>query len=162
MAVAHRTASAAEIRAPVGTTLTQRTVTNRLLQRQLRARRPVVSIPLTPNHVCHVSGVKLELIGGRSGDLLYFLVKDGSALVPVMDVCWLEGGQVQPTCLRPRHTGPTPGVMIWGAISYDRRSTLWLYQEHSRLVIQPVVLPFMNSIQGVFSNRIALSLIPLL
>ncbi|GBO14950.1 hypothetical protein AVEN_84204-2-1, partial [Araneus ventricosus] len=50
MALAHRTASAAEIRAAVGTTVTQRTVTNRLLQGHLRARRPVASIPLTPNH----------------------------------------------------------------------------------------------------------------
>ncbi|GBO37089.1 hypothetical protein AVEN_176224-1 [Araneus ventricosus] len=48
--VAHRTASAAEIRAEVGTTVTQRTVTNRLLQGQLRARRPVACIPPTPNH----------------------------------------------------------------------------------------------------------------
>ncbi|GBM97398.1 hypothetical protein AVEN_822-1 [Araneus ventricosus] len=50
MAVAHRTASAAEIRAAVGTTVTQRTVTNRLLQGQLRARLSVACIPLTPNH----------------------------------------------------------------------------------------------------------------
>ncbi|GBO21441.1 hypothetical protein AVEN_162580-1 [Araneus ventricosus] len=50
MAVAHRTASAAEIRAAVGTTVTQRTFRNRLLQGQLRARRPVSCIPLTPNH----------------------------------------------------------------------------------------------------------------
>ncbi|GBN15328.1 hypothetical protein AVEN_41166-1 [Araneus ventricosus] len=43
MAMAHRTASAAKIRATVGTTVTQRTVTGllRLLHRQLRARRPV-------------------------------------------------------------------------------------------------------------------------
>nr|GBO35633.1 hypothetical protein AVEN_40430-1 [Araneus ventricosus] len=50
MAVAHRTASSAEIRAVVGATVTQLTVTNRLLQGQLRAIRPVVCIPLTPNH----------------------------------------------------------------------------------------------------------------
>ncbi|GBN66271.1 hypothetical protein AVEN_232778-1 [Araneus ventricosus] len=52
MAVEHRTASAAEIRAAVGTTVTQRTVTNRLFQGQLRVRRPVgiPCIPLTPNH----------------------------------------------------------------------------------------------------------------
>ncbi|GBM37781.1 hypothetical protein AVEN_25892-1 [Araneus ventricosus] len=50
MAVAHRIASAAEIRAAVGTTVTQRTVTNRLLQGQFRARRPVACIPLPPNH----------------------------------------------------------------------------------------------------------------
>ncbi|GBM39789.1 hypothetical protein AVEN_25007-1 [Araneus ventricosus] len=48
MTVAHRTASVAEIRAAVGTTVTQRTVTNRLLQGQLRARHPVACIPLTP------------------------------------------------------------------------------------------------------------------
>ncbi|GBL99942.1 hypothetical protein AVEN_19431-1 [Araneus ventricosus] len=50
MAAAHRTASAAKIRAAVGITVTQRTVTYRLLQGQLRARRPVGCIPLTPNH----------------------------------------------------------------------------------------------------------------
>ncbi|GBN05641.1 hypothetical protein AVEN_115893-1 [Araneus ventricosus] len=50
MVVAHRTASATEIRAAVGTTVTQRTVSNRLLQGQLRTRRPVACIPLAPNH----------------------------------------------------------------------------------------------------------------
>ncbi|GBN07516.1 hypothetical protein AVEN_252891-1 [Araneus ventricosus] len=48
MAVAHRTASAVEIRAAVGTTVTQLTVTNRLFRGQLRVRRPVACIPLTP------------------------------------------------------------------------------------------------------------------
>ncbi|GBN67050.1 hypothetical protein AVEN_132463-1, partial [Araneus ventricosus] len=51
---------------------------------------------------CDMSDVKLEPIGGRIGDLLCFLMKAGSALVPVMAVCWLEGGQVsacnQPVC----------------------------------------------------------------
>ncbi|GBM10965.1 hypothetical protein AVEN_171445-1 [Araneus ventricosus] len=101
MAVAHRTASAVEIRAAVGSTVTQRTVTNRLLQGQLRARRPVARIPLTPNHCfCDVSGVNLELIGERSGDLLCFLMKAGPALVPVMAVCWLEESQVS-ACIQP-------------------------------------------------------------
>ncbi|GFW71141.1 transposable element Tc1 transposase [Trichonephila clavipes] len=45
-AVTYRTASAKEIRASV----TQRTVRNRLLQRQLRVRRPVACIPLIPRH----------------------------------------------------------------------------------------------------------------
>ncbi|GBO08348.1 hypothetical protein AVEN_229904-1 [Araneus ventricosus] len=50
MSVTHRIASAVEIRAAVGTTVTQRNVKNRLHQAQLRARRPVTCIPLTPNH----------------------------------------------------------------------------------------------------------------
>ncbi|GBM57575.1 hypothetical protein AVEN_97680-1 [Araneus ventricosus] len=50
MAVAHLTASAAEIRAAVGTTVMQRTVTNRLFQGKLRVRSLVACILLTPNH----------------------------------------------------------------------------------------------------------------
>ncbi|GFY06026.1 uncharacterized protein TNCV_3863301 [Trichonephila clavipes] len=50
MAVVHRTASAAEIRAAVGTTVTQPTVRNWFLQGQLLARCPVVCTPLIPNH----------------------------------------------------------------------------------------------------------------
>ncbi|GBN87696.1 hypothetical protein AVEN_164690-1 [Araneus ventricosus] len=78
------------------------------------------------------------------------------------------GERQQPTCLRPRHTGPTPGVMVWEAISYDSRSTLVVIPRtltanlYASLVIQPVLLPFMNSIKRVFSNRLTLALIPLL
>ncbi|GFV50752.1 HTH_Tnp_Tc3_2 domain-containing protein [Trichonephila clavipes] len=49
-AVAHRTASAADIQAVVGTTVTQQTIRNQIPQEQLRARRPVACIPLTPSH----------------------------------------------------------------------------------------------------------------
>ncbi|GFT08635.1 transposable element Tc1 transposase [Trichonephila clavipes] len=49
-AVVHRTASAPKIRDAVGITVRQRTVRNRLLQEQLRARCHVVCIPPTPSH----------------------------------------------------------------------------------------------------------------
>ncbi|GFT62499.1 HTH_Tnp_Tc3_2 domain-containing protein [Trichonephila clavipes] len=45
----HRTAFSAEIRAAVGTPLTQRTVRNQLLQGQFLDRRPVACILLTPS-----------------------------------------------------------------------------------------------------------------
>ncbi|GBM52630.1 hypothetical protein AVEN_16743-1 [Araneus ventricosus] len=70
---------------------------------QLRARRPVACIPPTPNH-CRL---RREWCQARAHwwtkwSLLCFLKKAGSALVPVMAVCWLEGGQVsvcnQPVC----------------------------------------------------------------
>ncbi|GBM55133.1 hypothetical protein AVEN_207021-1 [Araneus ventricosus] len=48
--IAHLTTSATEIRAAVDTTVTQRTVSYRILQGQLRTRRPVAYIPLTANH----------------------------------------------------------------------------------------------------------------
>ncbi|GBM99604.1 hypothetical protein AVEN_99699-1 [Araneus ventricosus] len=64
------------------------------------------------------------------------------------------GERLQPTCLRTRHTGLIHGVMVWRAISYDSRNTLVVLpliltaNFYASLVIQPVVLPFMNSIQG--------------
>ncbi|GBN15118.1 hypothetical protein AVEN_224731-1 [Araneus ventricosus] len=158
MAVAHRAASAAEIRAAVGTTGTQRTVTNRLLKGQLQARRPLACIPLTPNY-CRL---RREWCQDRahwrtewrfavfSDDSRFCLSdSDGSVLVRRK-----QGQRLQPTCLRPRHIGPTPGVMVRGAFSYDSRNTLVVIpltltaKLYVSLVIQPVVLPFMNSIQG--------------
>ncbi|GBM16361.1 hypothetical protein AVEN_28321-1 [Araneus ventricosus] len=69
------------------------------------------------------------------------------------------GKSLQPNCLRPGHTVPTPRVMVWVAISYGSRSTLVVIPRtltanmYVSLVIQPVVLPFMNSIQwGVFQQ----------
>ncbi|GBM14935.1 hypothetical protein AVEN_77329-1 [Araneus ventricosus] len=79
-------------------------------------------------------------------------MKVGSALVPVMAVCWSEGGQVS-TCNQPVSVW-TPGIMVWGSISYDSRSTLVVIpltltaNLYVSLVIPPVVLPFLNSIQG--------------
>ncbi|GBM95972.1 hypothetical protein AVEN_7268-1 [Araneus ventricosus] len=167
-AVSHRTASAAEIRAAVGTTVTQRTVRNRLLDVQLRARRPVACIPLTPRHCrlrrqwCQVRAQwRAEWRSVVFSDESRFCLgaSDGRVLIRRR-----PGERLQPNCLRPRHTGPTPGVMVWGAISYDSRSTLVVIPNtlnanlYVSLVIQPVVLPF----KGEFSNRITLALIPLL
>ncbi|GBN74320.1 Transposable element Tc1 transposase [Araneus ventricosus] len=163
MAVAHGTASAAEIRTAVGTTVTQRTVTNRLLQGQLRDRRPVACIPLTPNHCrlrrewCQARAHwRTEWISVVFSDetRLCLGASDGHVLVRRR-----PGERLQPTCLRPRHTGHTPGIMVRGAISYGSRSTLVVIPRtvtanlYVSLVIQPVVLPFMNSIQrGVFQQ----------
>ncbi|GBL78201.1 hypothetical protein AVEN_42769-1 [Araneus ventricosus] len=101
MAVTRRTASAAEIRAAVGTTVTQRTVKNRLLQGLLRATRSVACIPLTPNH-CRLRCEWSQARAHWRRTLLCFLMKACYTLVPVMAVCWLEGNQMsacnQPVC----------------------------------------------------------------
>ncbi|GFY14062.1 hypothetical protein TNCV_3274941 [Trichonephila clavipes] len=53
-----------------------------------------------------------------------------------------------PECVVERHSGLTPGVMVWGAISYHGRSN-WLRIEgclnsnrYFREVLQPEVVPF--------------------
>ncbi|GBL79108.1 Transposable element Tc1 transposase [Araneus ventricosus] len=158
MAVVHRTASVVEIRAAVGTTVTQRTVTNRLLQGQLRARRPVACIPLTPNH-CRLRREWCQARTHWRTEWRSVVFSDESrfCLGASDGRVWVRrrpGERLQPTCLRPRHTGPTLGVMVWGAISYDSRSTLVVIPRtltanlYISLVIQPVVLLFINSIQG--------------
>ncbi|GFV60729.1 HTH_Tnp_Tc3_2 domain-containing protein [Trichonephila clavipes] len=67
------------------------------------------------------------------------------------------GESLQLNCLRPRRTGPTPGVMVWKAISCDRRSPLVVIPNtltanlYVSLVIFPIVLPFINITgRGVF------------
>ncbi|GBM00901.1 hypothetical protein AVEN_151363-1 [Araneus ventricosus] len=118
------------------------------------SRRPVACIPLTTNHCrlrrewgqarvhwktewrCVVFCYESRFCLGAS---------DGRVLVKMR-----PGERLQPICLRPRHTGPTSGVVVWGAISYDSRSTLVVIPRtltsnlYVSLVIQPVVLPFMN------------------
>ncbi|GFV82765.1 uncharacterized protein TNCV_4147331 [Trichonephila clavipes] len=71
---------------------------------------------------------------------------------------WSEAEQgnecLQPKCSRPRHTEPTSEVMVWEAVSYGSRITLFVIPNtltadlYVSLVIQPIVLPFMNNIQG--------------
>ncbi|GBM81631.1 hypothetical protein AVEN_82357-1 [Araneus ventricosus] len=128
MAVAHRFASAEEIRASVGTIVTQRTVTNLLLPGQLRARRPVACIPLTPNHCrlrrewCQVRAhwrTEWRSVVFSDESRLCLGATDGRVLVRRR-----PGDLLQTTCLRPIHTGPTSGVMVWGAVSYEIKSTL--------------------------------------
>ena len=57
-------------------------------------------------------------------------------------------------CIRPRHTGPTPGLMVWGAISYNSRSPLVFVEgtltsaRYVQDVVRPALLPFLQQ-EGV-------------
>lgn len=91
----HHTTFTADIRVGVGTPVVQQTVTYRLLKGQLRARRSLSCKPLTPNHYrLKLQWCQARAHWWRNGDLLCFLMKADSALVPLMAVCWLEKGQV--------------------------------------------------------------------
>ncbi|GFW16173.1 uncharacterized protein TNCV_4263381 [Trichonephila clavipes] len=113
--------------------------------------------------VCDASHVKMELIGERRGDLLCFLMRAGSPLVPVMTVCWSEGGQGnasnQTDCgldTLDLHLESWSGEQF---PIYDSRNPLVVIPNtltanlYVSLVIQPIVLPFMNIIQeGIFQQ----------
>ncbi|GBN42152.1 Transposable element Tc1 transposase, partial [Araneus ventricosus] len=119
---------------------------------------PPACIPLTPNHCrlrCEWSRARAHWrtewrsVVFSDESRFCLCASDGRVVVKRR-----TGQRLQPTCLQPRHTGPTPEVMVWGAISYDSRSTLVVIPRtltanlYVNLVVQPVVLPFMNSIQG--------------
>lgn len=71
--------------------------------------------------------------------------------------------RLERSCIRRRHTGPTPGVLVWKVISYDSRSSLidipitLIANSYVRLVIELVVLPFLITIpRGMFQQDSAL------
>ncbi|GBN55869.1 hypothetical protein AVEN_87235-1 [Araneus ventricosus] len=105
---------------------------DRRVRRQLRARRPVACIPLTPNH-CRL---RREWCQARAhwraewrsvvfSDESRFChgASDGRVLVRRR-----PDERLQPTYLWPRHTGPTPRVMVWGAIPMTAGALSWLSQ----------------------------------
>ncbi|GFX20005.1 transposable element Tcb2 transposase [Trichonephila clavipes] len=106
---------------------------------KLRARYPVVCIPLTPSHL------RWEWRSVVFYDESRFCLgaSDGCVLVRRK-----PGEHLQPNCMWSRHTGHTPEVMIWGAISCDSWSTFVVIPKtltanlYISLVIQPIVLPF--------------------
>ncbi|GFY04107.1 transposable element Tc1 transposase [Trichonephila clavipes] len=116
MAVAHCTASTAEIRAAVGTTVTQQTVRSQLLQRQLRARHPVACIPLTSSH-CHLRRKWCQARVHWRMEWNSVVFSDGSRFcLGARDIRVLVGRRprerLPSNCPRPRHIDPTPGVMV--------------------------------------------------
>ncbi|GFX42853.1 uncharacterized protein TNCV_5072171 [Trichonephila clavipes] len=48
------------------------------------------------------------------------------------------GERCLPECVIERHSGLTPGVMVWGAISYHGRSNLLRIEVSSSIVLDPI------------------------
>ncbi|GFU41167.1 transposable element Tcb2 transposase [Trichonephila clavipes] len=74
--------------------------------------------------------------------------------------CWrlspikVNREKLNPAFALQRHTAPTAGVMIWGAIAYNTRSPLVLIrgtmtaQWYVHDILQPHVLPLMQWLKG--------------
>ncbi|GFV86211.1 transposable element Tcb2 transposase [Trichonephila clavipes] len=62
------------------------------------------------------------------------------------------------------HTTPTAGVMVWGAIAYNTRSSLVLIsgtmtaQRYVHDILQPHVMPLTQRLPGALFNKTMLSL----
>ncbi|GFT04473.1 hypothetical protein TNCV_1929881 [Trichonephila clavipes] len=89
---------------------------------------PVACIPVTPSHACCVM---TEVIGGRRGFLLGFLMKSSFAFSPGRK-CVGQKEANRNDCNQTVYGLNTPGVMVKIATSFDNKKTL---------VVMPNTLP---------------------
>ncbi|GFY22061.1 transposable element Tcb1 transposase [Trichonephila clavipes] len=98
-----------------------RTVERRLQQFGLSAQRPWLRLPLILHHRSSMVGSTMNTKSETSflsAESRFFLqYQDGG-----IHVWWHRVGRTLPACIHHRHTGPSPGMMVWGAIGY----TPWL------------------------------------
>ncbi|GFV50260.1 transposable element Tcb1 transposase [Trichonephila clavipes] len=66
---------------------------------------------------------------------------------------WRHRGERMPnSCVMHRHTGPAPGIMVWGGIGYHSRSPLVRIvgtsnsQRFISEVLEPVLLPYLQGL----------------
>ncbi|UYV60905.1 MYO1D [Cordylochernes scorpioides] len=129
MAVAAPESTLSTIQRVTGTQVSKMTINRRLRERNLRARRLLRCLPLTPVH----RQVRLQWCRERStwncADWGRIVFSDESRFLLCPDDrrkrVWRRPGQrVDPGLTVEHHTGPQQGVMVWGAISFDSRTPL--------------------------------------
>ncbi|GFX49454.1 transposable element Tc1 transposase [Trichonephila clavipes] len=126
MAQTDRTAFSRQLAAQWSTatrvSLCASSIRRRLLQRGLCARIPLYMIPLTQNHRrlrLHWANVHRSWCADWQkvvfSDTSHFNLwhHDGRIRVRLY-----AGERRIPECIKERHKGRTPGVMVWGAIAY--------------------------------------------
>ena len=132
MARTYRTDSSRQLAAQwliaTGVSLCASSIRRRLLQRGLRPSTPLYRISLTLNH----RRLRLQWTNQHRdwrADWRHVVFFDESRFN-----LWYHDGRIRvrryagerhlPECIIERHSGRTPGVMVWGAIAYHGRSQL--------------------------------------
>ncbi|UYV62778.1 hypothetical protein LAZ67_2001908 [Cordylochernes scorpioides] len=160
MAVAAPESLLSTIQRVTGTQVFEMTINRRLRERNLRFRRPLRCLPLTPVH----RQVRLQWCRERStwncADWGRIVFSDESRFLLCPDDrrkrVWRRPGQrVDPGLTVEHHTGPQQGVMVWGAISFDSRTPLVVIpgtltaQRYVDDILRPALLPFLSHHPGL-------------
>ncbi|GFW27533.1 transposable element Tcb1 transposase [Trichonephila clavipes] len=120
------TVTCSTIRADVGVTIVPQTISRHLAEANLKSKRPFRALPLTPEH-------RLQWCQAISmwnvTDSQKVVFSDESRFVLGTDdnrvrVWRLPGERYNSPHTVLRHTARTAGVIVWGVIAYDSRSTL--------------------------------------
>ncbi|GFW82671.1 transposable element Tcb2 transposase [Trichonephila clavipes] len=152
------------IRADKGVTIVPQTISRHLAEANLKSKRPFRALPLTPEHrqLC------LQWCQARSmwnvTDWPKVVFSDESRFVLGTDDnrvrVWRRPGErynSPHTVLR--HTARTAGVMVWGGIAYNSRSTLIVMrgtltgQRYVDDILRPHVGPFLNGLPGAIFQQ---------
>ncbi|GFS88563.1 transposable element Tcb2 transposase [Trichonephila clavipes] len=161
---ASSTAIQAQVAPSLGPPVSSRTIRRRLDERHLGSRRPLPVLPLTPSHrrLC------LEWCRARrnwtAAEWNQVVFNDESRNnLSSDDNCvrvWRPRGErLNPAFALQRHTAPTAGVMVWGAIAYNTRSPLVLMrgtmtaQRYVHDILQPHVLSLLQLFSGAIFQQ---------
>ncbi|GFT29139.1 transposable element Tcb2 transposase [Trichonephila clavipes] len=140
------------------------TIRRRLTEVGLRSRRPLRRLPLTPHH----RQCRLDFCRPRAAwsvtdwrrvifsDESRFSLSDDDHRTRV----WRRTGQrSDPAFIVERHTAISQGVTVWGAISWDTRSSLVVLQgtltarRYVDDILTPIVLPMLSSRPGAIYQQ---------
>ncbi|GFT06077.1 transposable element Tcb1 transposase [Trichonephila clavipes] len=130
--------------------LSARNIRSRLQQSGLSARRPLLGLPLTQNHRrLHRQWCDERRIWAAKWNAVV-LTDETSICVQHQDgrirVCRHRGERILKSCVMHRHTGPVPGILVWGGIGYPSRTPLVRIagtlsgQRYISDVLEPVVI----------------------
>ncbi|GFW21604.1 transposable element Tcb1 transposase [Trichonephila clavipes] len=158
------TVTRSTIRADVGVAIIPQTISTHLAEANLKSKCPFRVLPLTPEH----RQLRLHWCQARSmwnvTDWQKVVFRDESWFVLGTDDnrvrVWRRPGErynSPHTVLR--HTARTAGVMVWGGIAYDSRSTLIMMREtlmgqrYDYDILRPHVGPFVNGLPGAIFQQ---------
>ncbi|GFW42730.1 transposable element Tcb1 transposase [Trichonephila clavipes] len=140
------------------------TIRRRLTEVGLRSRRPLRRLPLTPHHrQCRLDFCRPRATWSVT-DWRRVIFSDESRFSLSADYhrtrVWLRNGQrSDPAFIVERHTAISQGVTVWGAISWDTRSSLVVLQgtltarRYLDDILTPIVLPMLSSHPGAIYQQ---------
>ncbi|GFW67492.1 transposable element Tc1 transposase [Trichonephila clavipes] len=158
------TVTRSTIRADVGVAIVPQTISRHLAEANLKSKRPFRALPLTPEH----RQLRLQWCQARSmwnvTDWQKVVFSDESRFVWWTDDnrvrVWRHPGERYNSPYTVlRHTARTAGVMVWGGIAYDSRSTLIVMrgtltgQRYVDDILRPHVGPFLNGLPGAIFQQ---------
>ncbi|GFX17695.1 HTH_Tnp_Tc3_2 domain-containing protein [Trichonephila clavipes] len=142
----------------------EKTIRRRLTEVGLRSRRPLRRLPLTPHHrQCRLDFCRPRATWSVTdwrrvifSDESRFSLSDDDHHTRV----WRRTGQrSDPAFIVERHTAISQGVTVWGAISWDTRSSLVVLQctltarRYVDDILTPIVLPMLSSHPGAIYQQ---------